>query len=161
MSSSSSPSDSQGMDSMSMVFTTDHSTPLFSSNWTPSTTGAYAGTCVFLILLAVIERLLRVWRRRLESGWSDRASRKRHAVVTSECGAERQSQSGDSGFGMPDATLTHRGLDEKVEVLRTSRAGTEISPWWFSVDLPRACVFSVQAGVGYLLYVSVRTQKKL
>ncbi|CAK7201830.1 hypothetical protein SEUCBS139899_004545 [Sporothrix eucalyptigena] len=50
------------MSEMSMTFFYSLMTPLFSSAWTPSTTGQYAGTCIFLILLAVIHRALVAFR---------------------------------------------------------------------------------------------------
>ena len=50
-----------------------------------------------------------------------------------------------------EATLTARGADENVRVVRASSAGLEVMPWRSSVDLPRACVFTVHAGIGYLL----------
>ncbi|KAF7922891.1 hypothetical protein BELL_0403g00060 [Botrytis elliptica] len=47
-----------GMDSMAMTFFTSSTTPLYSMDWTPSTTGQYAGTCIFLIVFAAIFRAL-------------------------------------------------------------------------------------------------------
>ncbi|ETN44397.1 uncharacterized protein HMPREF1541_10577, partial [Cyphellophora europaea CBS 101466] len=47
-----------GMSSMAMVFFTSIHTPLYSSAWTPSNAGQYAGTCIFLITLAAIFRAL-------------------------------------------------------------------------------------------------------
>jgi solute carrier family 31 (copper transporter), member 1 len=43
---------------MAMVFFQSVSTPLISSAWTPSGSGTYAGTCIFLIVLAVSHRVL-------------------------------------------------------------------------------------------------------
>lgn len=45
-----------GMNEMAMTFFTSASTPLYSSAWTPNSTGQYAGTCVFLIAFATIFR---------------------------------------------------------------------------------------------------------
>lgn len=50
-----------------------------------------------------------------------------------------------------EATLTTRGVDESVRVVRTGRLQVQGVPWRFSTDLPRACVFTVQAAVGYFL----------
>lgn len=53
-----------------------------------------------------------------------------------------------------EAVLTVRGLDERVRVVQrrgSGRRSREGKPWRLSVDLPRACVYTVQAGVGYLL----------
>ncbi|KAK4506963.1 hypothetical protein PRZ48_000696 [Zasmidium cellare] len=153
MSGSSSSSSSHSM-SMSMVFTTDHSTPLFSSQWTPTTTGAYAGTCIFLILLAIISRLLLAYRSTLERKWHDKAVNRRYVRVAGETPAERVEGVEKS----EQATLTTQGVDESVRVVRTARRrGLEVSPWRFSTDLPRAGVFLVQAGVGYLLMLAVMT----
>lgn len=134
--------------SMPMAFTNDHSTPLFSSQWAPSTTGGYAGTCIFLIVLAIISRMLVAYRHVIESKWHGRDVNRRYIHVA--CDNERQ--------GLPanekndEATLTVRGLDERVKVIRTpTQAGMQITPWRLSTDLPRACIFTVQAGVGYLL----------
>ena len=143
-------SDSGDGMSMSMVFTTDHNTPLFSSQWTPTSTGGYAGTCIFLIVLAIISRLIQAYRHVLEIKWHDKAAKRRYVVLAGDNSDSRGRQMGDSEKS-EEATLTARGVDERVKVLRTSRTGVETQPWRFSTDLPRACVFTVQAGVSYLL----------
>ena len=138
--------------SMAMVFTNNHSTPLFSSKWTPSTSGAYAGTCIFLVVLAVISRLLSAYRHTVEQKWHDRAVNRRYIVVAGETEADRERQTiGSGGEKSEEAVLTSRGMDERVKVVRTLKKGFTSTPWRFSTDLPRACIFTVQAGVGYLL----------
>lgn len=141
---------------MPMVFTTNHGTPLFSSQWTPSSTGGYAGTCIFLLILAIISRVIQAYRRVLEVKWHDLAVRRRYVVIAGETAEQRERQ---LGFGeaekTEEAVLTTRGVEERVRVLRASRRGIETQPWRLSTDLPRACVFTVQAGVAYLLYASV------
>ncbi|OBT49552.1 hypothetical protein VE04_10091, partial [Pseudogymnoascus sp. 24MN13] len=65
MSMSTSPSDTTtmaDMDPMTMVFFTSTGTSLWSSTFTPSTTGQYAGICIFLIAFATIFRLLLAFR---------------------------------------------------------------------------------------------------
>jgi len=145
---SSSSSDSMSMSSMSMVFTTDHSTPLFSKAWTPTSTGAYAGTCIFLIILAIIGRGLQAWRHVLEQRWHNQAINRRYVVV-----ANKDEQAEDETANAPEskeqAVLTVRGVDEHVRVVR--KGIQETSAWRISTDVPRACIFVVQAGVGYLL----------
>lgn len=107
--------------SMPMVFTTDHSTPLYSSAWTPNGTGSYAGTCIFLIVLAVISRVLQAYRHVLETKWHDKAIKRRYVVIAGETAEQREKQ---LGFGEAEkgeeAVLTARGLEERVRVLRTS-----------------------------------------
>lgn len=137
---------------MSMVFTSDHSIPLFSAQWTPTTTGGYAGTCLFLIALAIISRLLAAWRHTLETKWHDRAVQRRYIVLAGQGStADRERQLDASAQRSDEATLTTRGMDEKVRVVRTPRSSVQATPWRISTDLPRAGVFTLQAGVGYLL----------
>jgi hypothetical protein len=153
MGSSSSSSSSMSMShSMPMAFTNDHSTPLFSAQWAPSTTGGYAGTCIFLIVLAIISRMLVAYHHIIEAKWHDRAVNRRYISVAGENNADRERQALPVSEKNDEATLTIRGLDEKVKVIRTpTQAGVHITPWRLSTDLPRACIFTVQAGVGYLL----------
>ena len=137
---------------MSMVFTNDHNTPLFSSQWMPTTTGAYAGTCIFLAVLGIISRLLLAYRNILEVKWHDKAVKRRYVVIAGETTEQREKQ---LGLADPEkteeATLTVRGVDERVRVLRASRRGIETQPWRFSTDLPRACIYTGFAGINYLL----------
>jgi hypothetical protein len=57
--------------SMAMTFYYSTTTPLFSERWTPQNIGEYAGTCIFLIVLAVILRVLLALRPILETRlWS-------------------------------------------------------------------------------------------
>lgn len=151
MSGHSSPSGDSGM-SMTMVFTNGHHTPLFSSQWTPTSAGGYAGTCIFLVVLGILSRTVVAYRHVLELKWHDRATTRRYVVLAGETPEDREKQlARGHPSGNEEATLTFRGVEERVRVLRTSRRGLEMQPWRFSVDVPRAVVFTVQAGVGYLL----------
>jgi len=58
-----------GMSDMMMTFFTSTSTPLYSSAWTPSSTGQYAGTCIFIIALAFVMRALVALRVNFLSLW--------------------------------------------------------------------------------------------
>lgn len=91
--------------------------------------------------------MLYAYHHVLEAKWHDRAIHRRYIHVA-----------GENTEGLPasekndEATLTVRGMDERVKVIRTpTQAGLQITPWRFSTDLPRAGIFTVQAGVGYLL----------
>ena len=138
-----------GGTSISMVFTTDHSTALYSSRWTPTRSGEYAGTCLFLVILGIISRMLQAYRHLVEIRSHDKAVKRQYIVVAGETSAQREKQ---LLTGEPEeATLTVRGVDERVRVLRTSRRGLETQPWRFSTDLPRVGLFTVDAGVKYLL----------
>ncbi|KAL1304830.1 hypothetical protein AAFC00_003757 [Neodothiora populina] len=158
MSTGSSMSGMSSMGSMSMVFTTDHSTPLYSTAWTPTSTGAYAGTCIFLIVLAIIARCLQAWRVTLEMRWHDRAVNRRYVVVAPP---EGEAPFSDERLANPEksdeAVLTVRGLDERVRIVKHSARRNERKAFRLTVDLPRACIYTVQAGVGYLLMLAVMT----
>lgn len=142
---------SSGM-SMPMVFTSSHSTPFLSTQWTPTNNGSYAGTCIFLIVLAILSRLIAAYRNVLEVKWHDKATKRRYVVLAGETEQQREKQFGPGAAeSTEEAVLTVRGVDERVRVLRASRRGIETQPWRLSTDLPRACIFTVWAGVSYLL----------
>ncbi|RAL11054.1 copper transporter family protein [Aspergillus homomorphus CBS 101889] len=151
-SSSSSSSMSSSM-TMAMVFTNSHDTALFSSQWTPSSSGTYAGTCIFLIVLAIIGRLLVAFKALMEQRWLSAHLRRRYIVVAG--------QSTEAGriAADPDAKgatlITAQGVEENVRVVR--RTTREPLPWRFSVDLPRALIYLVITGVSYLLMLAVMT----
>jgi copper transporter 1 len=58
---------------MMMTFFTSTETPLYSKDWTPSGAGQYAGTCIFLIVLASVFRGLLALRTRLPMLWDQRS----------------------------------------------------------------------------------------
>lgn len=149
MSSSSSPHTK----SMQMIFVNSHSTPLYSESWTPRTTGQYAGACIFLILLAMTFRGLLAARHIVELRWSAQARNRRYVVV-----AGRTPESGNIEND-PDAKegslITAQGVEERVKVVRTAKQPT--IPFRLSVDVPRAFLMFVIAGIGYLLMLAVMT----
>ena len=135
---------------MQSVFQTIPSTPLYSLSWTPHSTGQYAGTCIFLILLACSLRGLLAFKTYLEHVWLDRELNRRYVVVNGGGKlplAQRVSQ--DSDAKQVKVVLSENGVEEDVVVV--GRRRPVVRPWRVSVDLPRAGVDVVIAGVGYLL----------
>jgi copper transporter 1 len=131
---------------MSMVFFNSHSTPLYSTQWTPSSTGGYAGTCIFLIILSSIFRSLLAAKHVLEQRWRDRALSRRYIVVENRLPmSEELRKDPDAKTGV----LTANGVEESVRVVHHMNRGPV--PWRFSVDLPRAGLVTVIVGIGYLL----------
>jgi copper transporter 1 len=135
-----------GHSSMPMAFFTATDTPLYSMSWTPSSAGAYAGTCIFLILLAITLRVLFTAKSFLDAKARSSALRRRYVVV------EGQQAVGDKAFNDASSTtgiLMTNGLQENVRIVEATAQHTQ--PWRFSVDLPRAAILTLATAVGYLL----------
>ena len=129
------------------TFTDSTTTPLYSSAWQPSSIGAYAGTCLFLILLAAVLRCLIAGKSTLERRWLDKARKRRYIKVE---GTQTEADKIDGGSDSEYNTLlSAKGQEERVKVV-TSRTAP-VLPWRLSVDLPRALYVTLTAGVAYLL----------
>lgn len=137
-------STSHGM--MNMAFFTATNTPLYSESWTPSSAGAYAGTCIFLIILAVLLRAVFTAKAYLDARAIESAMRRRYVVVEGETGAADKIASDSNSI---TGILTTNGVAENVRIVQAPVK--HIQPWRFSVDLPRAAIMTVAAGIGYLL----------
>ena len=131
---------------MSMTFFTATNTPLYAESWTPSSAGAYAGTCIFLIVLAISLRAVFTAKAYFDARAIASAMKRRYVVVEGESNMAAKIES--------DATsttgiLTTNGLAENVRIVQAPVK--HIQPWRFSVDLPRAVFMTVAAAMGYLL----------
>ncbi|CAG8027573.1 hypothetical protein PENNAL_c0014G02944 [Penicillium nalgiovense] len=139
--------------SMSMVFKNTHDTPLFSNAWTPSSAGSFAGTCIFLIVLAIIDRCLIAFKATMERHWLVTHLNQRYITV-----AGKSTEAGNIDSD-PDAKLaslvTAQGVEESVKIVHNVTHGP--IPWRFSVDLPRALLFLCIVGISYLLMLAVMT----
>lgn len=126
--------------SMQIIFFTSTSTPLYSTSWTPSTTGQYAGTCIFVIILAVIFRTLFALRAIQERKWQRIESKRRYVIAGVEEKEREMSLSEEE---------SKRNDEGDIKVFK--RKSSAVRPWRITQDLPRACLDVVIAGVGYLL----------
>ncbi|KAF1925432.1 low affinity copper transporter [Didymella exigua CBS 183.55] len=136
---------------MTMTFFTATNTPLYSEAWTPQNAGQYAGTCIFLIILAITLRGIFTARSFLETKALEAAMKRRYVVVAGEKTIAEQVNDASSMTGI----LTSNGMEENVRIV--SAPAKLIQPWRFSVDLPRAGLMMVATGVGYLLMLAVMT----
>lgn len=119
------------MSDMAMTFFTSFKTPLYATTWTPSSQGEYAGTCIFLIVLAVILRLLLALRPILEGRvWTDSV---RHSMLDEN---------------LPDEARTKRVSGWTLSMLELARRW---SRWRVNPAAGRATFELVVAGVAYLL----------
>jgi hypothetical protein len=138
--------DSTSSMTMSTVFFTATNTPLYSSSWTPTSAGAYAGTCIFLIILAITLRAIFTLKTFLEAKALKAALKRKYVVVADEqFPTDKAANDSSSMTGI----LTTNGLQENVRIV--SAPVRHIQPWRFSTDLPRAALMTAAAGVGYLL----------
>ncbi|EKD14603.1 uncharacterized protein L3040_000127 [Drepanopeziza brunnea f. sp. 'multigermtubi'] len=137
---------------MSMTFFTSTTTSLYSTTWTPSTPGAYAGTCIFLIILGLVFRCLLAVKQWKETAWMDAEFNRRYVNVAGKLPkSERISQDVDS----KRMTLSENGVEEDVMVVK--KRGMGVRPWRITVDPVRALMDTVIAGVGYLLMLAIMT----
>jgi len=137
---------------MAMVFFNSHTTPLYSLKWAPASTGGYAGTCIFLVILSVVFRSLFAVKHILEARWLDRAWNRRYIVVQDKTPVSEELRRDPDA---KQAVLSANGVEEHVRVVHKTARG--VQPWRFSVDLPRAVLVTFMAGLGYLLMLAVMT----
>jgi hypothetical protein len=131
---------------MSMTFFSATNTPLYAESWTPSSAGAYAGTCIFLIILAIILRAVFTVKSYLEAQAIESAMKRRYVVMDGERNMAAKIESDANSI---TGILTTNGLAENVRIVQAPTKYTQ--PWQFGVDLPRAALMTVAAAIGYLL----------
>lgn len=127
-----------------MTFFNSHATPLFSASWTPSTTGQYVGTCIFLIFFGAIYHTLGAFRTNWHHRLRDIEHNRRIPIVDG---------SGKKNDGTSKSMTASRVIIKTVPVL--TRPDQKDRPWRFSTDLPRALLDTLIAGIGYLLWVAL------
>ena len=112
------------------------STPLYSISWTPSSTGKYAGTCIFLIVLAFLFRALGAYKSIQERRWRDdeREARNKRPILVSDKSEDDEANLNEKNIGAGKA-----------------KKAVDATLWRISIDVPRALLDTVVAGVGYLL----------
>lgn len=135
---------------MHMLFFNAQDTPLYASGWTPAGTGSYAGTCIFLIILAIVARALLAFRAFMERRWLRAARARRYVVVAGQTPESERVAADVDAYGKTGTLITAQGVEEKVRVVHRA-AGPPVMPFRFSVDLPRALLVTLIVGVGYLL----------
>ena len=132
-----------------MTFFTSTQTPLYSESWTPRSTAGYAGTCIFLIALAVVFRGIMAFKHHMEHRWLDQHLNRRYVVVAGR--KNEKARTSEDGNAQTALLVSATGVEEDVRVVRRHVRGP--FPWRLSIDVPRAALAVVMSGVGYLLYV--------
>lgn len=140
------------MSAMQMVFFTSTTTPLYSTSWTPSNTGQYAGTCIFLIIFATTFRILFALRAVQERKWQQLESTRQYIIAGAE-GKQRENGMNEEESKM--SVSSENSDDGSMNAIKRKQV-SGVRPWRTTQDVPRACLDVVIAGVGYLLLVSIR-----
>lgn len=138
---------SDSMGHMASAFINSQTTPLYSSDWVPNSAGAYAGTCIFLIILASTLRCLFALKAVLEQRWLAKARNRRYIVVKGK-GTEAGKIDSDPAT-KTGALITTHGVEENVKIVRSDTRGAV--PFRLSIDVPRAILVTAIAAVAYLL----------
>jgi hypothetical protein len=131
---------------MNMAFFTSTTTALWSLGWMPTSKGGYAGTCIFLIILAVLFRAMFALRTLMEQRWAAQNYNRRYVVVTDKQPISERIQLDPS---LKTGVLTVNGVDENIKLVTNGLKGHQ--PFRLSQDIPRAALYTVIAGVAYLL----------
>ncbi|KAI1133987.1 Ctr copper transporter family-domain-containing protein [Hypoxylon sp. FL0543] len=122
---------------MAMVFFQSVTTPLYSSTWTPQGQGSYAGTCIFLIVLALVHRILIAARSIV---FDSNQALHRH----------RKDISSDSD--------DYPGSRSELESMGNQfRSQWNSHPFRVATETARALLEVIVGGIGYLLMLAVMT----
>lgn len=97
---------------MHATFFNSQTTPLFSSSWVPSTTGQYAGTCIFLILFAALYHALGTFRKHWVHKLQNKERQRRIVIVD---GSDSKNDGNSNGMifhvRVPSMGLLRRDFD--------------------------------------------------
>lgn len=124
------------------VFTNAHNTPLFAASWIPSSPAGYAGTCIFLIVLAILDRCLIAFKALMERHWQAEYVN-RHYVAIADKPSELERIA---------SVVAAQGMEDSIRVVHSVSSGP--IPWRSTIDVPRAVLFLIISGVSYLLFVT-------
>ena len=135
---------------MDMVFFTATDTTLFFSWWKPSSEAQYAGSCIFLILLATISRTLLAGKYLLEQIWLHRVRERKVLIADDQMPLTKQNGNESSPSNEMLAS-DDVGYDERPDNVKSP----PLLHRHISIDLFRALYVTLIASVGYFLYDSL------
>ncbi|KAF8624804.1 hypothetical protein AX15_005693 [Amanita polypyramis BW_CC] len=145
----SSPSNSTSLMMMTMMTPYLHFTGgdyLYFEPLHPSSAGAIAGASIFLVFLAILERLLNAARSSLEVYW-----RKRAILLTSRI-------NGPGGPGLTrQLTIQSFPKNEDMDVVTYGTSLRTIPPFIAAHDIPRGIIYAFQAFLLYALMIAIMT----
>lgn len=128
------------------MFSTGPGTPLYSPTWIPVSQGNYAGTCIFLVVLAFIFRALVSLRSVLKRRGIEADLNIGYTIIS-----KRLSKKGTNSD--PPSAQSPLKEDAEEETVRLVRRPVKVvRPWRLTTGGLRAVVDVVTAGVVYLLW---------
>ncbi|KLU92767.1 hypothetical protein MAPG_11708 [Magnaporthiopsis poae ATCC 64411] len=150
-----------GMSAMSMTFFHSASTPLFWDWWKPSGAQQYAATCVFLIVLAAVTRILFAVRPLIHARCRGSSGTRHYCLPLNQDKQTMTHHNATTEELLPSDDKTG-GLNEKDPETVAPKAATGIaSRWWNSATvgerLLRASCEAVLVCLGYFLMLAVMT----
>ncbi|KAJ3503404.1 hypothetical protein NLJ89_g8450 [Agrocybe chaxingu] len=140
---------------------------LFFETWRPSSTGALAGACIGLVLLALLERWLAATRSVFDAHWQRRAqtmTAARDGCISSNVkknpssGRDSTTKSlvaGDVNIQEAERERSEESHNSNLVTVR-SRLRT-ITPFIATHDIPRGVLYALQMLLGYGLMLAVMT----
>ena len=126
------------------MFSTGPGTPLYSPTWIPVSEGNYAGTCLFLVVLAFIFRALVSLRSILKRRGIEANLNSRYTIIS-------RRPAGGTDSDLQSATSPLKENIEEDNVIVVHRPVKVVRPWRFTTDGARAVVDVMTVGVVYLL----------
>ncbi|CAA7264701.1 unnamed protein product [Cyclocybe aegerita] len=140
---------------------------VFFETWRPSSSGALAGACIGLVLLALLERWLAATRSVFDAHWQRRAqamAAARDGCISSDAqknpNSERDSATkslvtGDASIREAERERSEESPNSNLVTVR-SRLRT-ITPFIAAHDIPRGALYALQMLLGYGLMLAVMT----
>ncbi|KAL8377566.1 hypothetical protein RB595_008310 [Gaeumannomyces hyphopodioides] len=150
-----------GMSAMSMTFFHSASTPLFWDWWKPSGPQQYAATCVFLVALAAVTRVLFAVRPLLHARAASRGTADGHHRLPLHHDEQTTSRHHATAEELLSADEKTSPSEADPETAAPKRVARVASSWWSSAAvserLLRASCEAVLVCLGYFLMLAVMT----
>lgn len=141
----------------------------------PSSHGAVAGACIFLVILAIFERWISAMRSHMEVFWSRRYVLSIFVFplkiiifprpsVKALIASQMKQQSDASApaddvksleYSAPGQSDAQKAQTEQTSLMRGGRVSRISPPFIASYDIPRGIIFAFQALLAYILMLAV------
>ncbi|TQS34125.1 hypothetical protein Golomagni_05505 [Golovinomyces magnicellulatus] len=137
---------------MGMTFFNGITTKLYISMWAPKNLGTYIATCLFLIALSSVSKILLAAKLWLETTWINAELNRRYVTAAGKVPISEQISMNSDARQM---ILSGNGFEEEVIVVQ--KKGLHVRPWRITVDPIRALMDTTIMAVGLLIMLAVMT----